>query len=375
MHLTQEDALVNLRIPGPTACPPDVLESLSGQMMNHRGPEFGAILERVTEGLRPFLATENDILILTCSGSGVMEAAVVNTLSPEDNVLAVSIGAFGDRFGQIAEAYGANVTPLDFEWGSAADPATIADAVRDTEACALLLTHNETSTGVTNPLQEICAAAREANPDILILVDAVSSAGCIPVEPDNWGIDVLVTGSQKGWQVPPGLAMAVVGPRAWDAYETARMPRFYLDFGKAREFVAKGQTPFTPAVTVFYGLDLALRNMANEGTEATYARHQRIAAHCRRRVEAIGLDLFADPRFASNTVTAVRVPDGIDGADLSRLLRTEYDTVIAGGQAALTGKIFRIGHLGWVDQAQIDAALDALGDALAQLGYVAPARD
>lgn len=368
--------MANLRIPGPTACPPDVLDALSAQMINHRGPEFADIIARVTDGLRPFLATEQDILILTCSGSGVMEAAVVNTLSPGDRVLAVSIGAFGDRFGQIAEVYGARVDTLPFEWGRAADPAALRAALEDAghdPYRAVLITHNETSTGVTNPLAELCAAVHAEAPDTLILVDAVSSAGCIPVEPDAWGIDVLVTGSQKGWQVPPGLSMAVVGPRAWDAYETAAMPRFYLDFGKAREFLAKGQTPFTPAISVFYGLDFALKKMAAEGPEATFARHHRLAERCRRGVQALGLELFADPAHASDTVTAVKVPEGIDGKQLSSLLNTKYDTVIAGGQAALTGKIFRLGHLGWVEDAHIDDALDALGKALTELGYAVPA--
>jgi len=366
--------LANLRIPGPTACPPDVLDSLSGQMINHRGPEFAALIERVTDRLRPFLATDNDILILTCSGSGVMEAAIVNTLSPSDKVLSISIGAFGDRFGQIAETYGAEVTGFSVEWGQAADPAAIAAAVAEGDYDAVLLTHNETSTGVTNPLEALCAAIHVADAKPLILVDAVSSAGCIPVEPDAWGIDVLVTGSQKGWQVPPGLSFAVVGPRAWDAYENSTMPRFYFDFGKAREMLAKGQTPYTPAVSILYGLDVALERMALEGPEATFARHHRIAERCRRGLEALGLALFADRGVVSDTVTAVKVPDGVAGADLSRLLNQKYDTVIAGGQAALAGKVFRIGHLGWVEDAHIDDAVEAVGSALAELGYAIPAR-
>ncbi len=366
--------MANLRIPGPTACPPDVLESLSGQMIDHRGPEFAALIERVTARLRPFLATDNDILILTCSGSGVMEAAVVNTLSPGDKVLSISIGAFGDRFGQIAKAYGADVTGFNVDWGQAADPAAIGVVVAEGDYDAVLLTHNETSTGITNPLEMISAAIHAADEKPLILVDAVSSAGCIPVEPDAWGIDVLVTGSQKGWQVPPGLSFVVVGSRAWSAYEKSTMPRFYFDFGKAREMLAKGQTPYTPAVSIMYGLDVALERMAREGPEATFARHHRIAERCRRGVEMLGLDLFADRRFVSDTVTAVKVPDGVVGAELSQLLNKKYGTVIAGGQAALAGKIFRIGHLGWVEDAHIDDAVEAVGSALVELGHVIPAR-
>ena len=364
--------MANLRIPGPTPIPPAVQEALGGQMINHRGPEFAALFERVTEGLRPFFGTESDLLILTCSGSGVMEAAVVNTLSPGDPVLAVSIGAFGDRFAQIAEAYGANVTHLDVEWGRAVDIDTLRRALRAGDFRAVLVTHNETSTGVTNPLEAI-AATVHAESDALLLVDAVSSMGCIPVETDAWGLDVVVTGSQKGWEVPPGLAMAAVGPRAWAASSRATMPRFYLDLGKARDFYAMGQTPFTPAISILYALDVSLKRMREEGPEAIFARHARIAARARDGARALGLELFADEPHASNTITSLRVPGGIDGQALTARLRDEYDTVLAGGQSKLVGQIVRLGHLGWVQEADIDAALDALGHALADLGFPVPA--
>ena len=361
----------NLRIPGPTPCPPDVLAALDQQMVNHRGPEFVSLLARVTDGMRPFFATQNPILVLTCSGTGVMEAAVVNTLSPGDAVLAVSIGSFGDRFASIAETYGATVTRLNFEWGQAADPGAVRDAVRTAQPKAVLLTHNETSTGVTNPLELISAAIR-AESDALILVDAVSSLGCLPMQADAWGLDVVVTGSQKGWQVPPGLAMVSVSERAWEASAVAKMPRFYLDFAKHRDFADRSQTPFTPALSIFYGLDVALRRMTAEGTEATYARHASLGAHVRHALQGLGLELFADQRYASNTVTAVRVPAGVDGKTFSSLLREKYDTVVAGGQGKLAGQIFRLGHLGWVDQPDLDAAIDAVRSALTSLGVDIP---
>ncbi len=366
----KEATVTNLRIPGPTPCPPEVLEALGRQMINHRGPEYAELQRRVTQGLRPFFQTDNDIVIATCSGTGIMEAAVVNTLSPDDSVLAVSIGSFGDRFASIAETYGADVTRLSVEWGNAVAPDAVRDALRGGDYRAVLITHNETSTGVTNPLGPI-ADAIHAESDALILVDAVSSLGCISLPVDELGLDIVVTGSQKGWGVPPGLAMAAVGERAWAASERATMPRFYLDLKKHQEYARNGQPPWTPAISVLYGLDVSLSRMAEEGPEAIYARHDRIARHTRATVKAAGLDLFADERFASSTVTAVRVPEGVDGKALTALLRDKYDTVLAGGQGKLAGQIVRIGHLGWVSQQDVDAALDALRYALTELGFPA----
>ena len=366
---------MNLRIPGPTPCPPDVLEAVGGQMINHRGPEFAALLERVMSGLQPFFQTQSDVLLMTCSGTGAMEAAIVNTLSPGDRVLAVSIGAFGDRFAEIAERYGAAVTRLAVEWGWAVEPDAVRQALRaGSEYRAVLVTHNETSTGVTNPLAAIAEVVR-AESEALLLVDAVSSLGSIPLETDAWGLDVAATASQKGWQVPPGLAMLAFSERAWAASERATMPRFYLDAGKHREFAAKGQTPATPVLPVLYGLDVALERMRAEGRDAIFERHTHVANHTRSGLKALGLELLADEAVASDAVTAVRVPEGVDGKALSRIMREERATVIAGGQGQLAGKIFRIGHLGWVDEADIDRALEALRATLPEVGYtVAAAR-
>lgn len=369
--------MANLRIPGPTPCSPEVLEALTQQMINHRGPEFAALLESVTDGLRPFFQTENDILIPTCSGTGAMEAAIVNTMSPGDKALAVSIGSFGDRFGTIAETYGADVTRIEIEWGQALEPDVLREALREETFDVVILTHNETSTGVTNPLGPLCEVVH-AESDALLLVDAVSSMGCMALPTDEWGIDIVVTGSQKGWGVPPGLAMLAVSEKAWKAGESATMPRFYLDLKRHLETARNGQTPWTPAISLFYGLDVALKQMAKEGQEAIHARHARIGAMARQGAKDLGLELFADERYASNTVTAVKVPDGIDGKELNKVLREKYDTVMGGGQGKLAGKIFRIGHLGWVHEPDIEATLEATGKALADLGYAvasgAPAR-
>ncbi len=364
---------MNLRTPGPTPCPPDVLAAMGRQMDDHRGPVAAELIRRLTAGLKRAFQTQNDILLYTSSGTGGLEAAVVNTLSPGDKVLAISIGNFGDRFAAIAKTYGAAVTKLDFPAGQAADPEAVATALRaDPDIRAVLVTHNETSTGVTNPLPEIARVVREA--DRLLLVDSVSGIGSLPCPVDAWGLDVVVSGSQKGWMVPPGLAFMSMSARAWEAYERATMPRYYFDAARARDAQAKGQTPWTPALSLFYALDVALEALEREGWEQVYARHARIGAHTRRGVKALGLELLADERVASNTVTAVKVPEGVDAAALRRLLREEYGVVLAGGQGSLSGKIVRIGHMGLVSEADIDAALAALGQALARLGFRPAAR-
>jgi aspartate aminotransferase-like enzyme len=363
----------NLRIPGPTPCPPETLNELSRQMINHRGPEFADMQARLMERLRLFFRTSNDVYVLTASGTGAMEAAIVNVLSEGDKVLAVSIGEFGDRFAEIAQAYRANVIRLNFEPGSQADAQAIADALAaDPDIVAVLVTHNETSTGVTNDLAAISRALRAVKQDVLIIVDAISSLGCIPFAMDGWGIDVATTCSQKGFMIPPGLAFISLSPRAWDAYERSRLPRFYLDLGHYREYAKKGQPPWTPAVSLYYGLDLALDMMYREGPEQTNARHHEIAEYTRGKVRALGMQLLAEGPQASDTVTSIRVPEGVDAAQLLKILNTEYDTVLASGQGKLTGKIVRIGHMGIVDRKDIDAAVDALGAALNKLGYRQP---
>ena len=238
--MTRSD--VNLRIPGPTSLPPDVRDAGSRQMINHRGPEFATLLERLDRRIRPFFGTQNQVFFLTCSGSGGLEAAIVNTLSPGDRVLAVTIGAFGDRFAKIAGTYGAEVTKLSVEWGQAADPAQIGEALRANPGFkAVLVTHNETSTGVMNPLAEIAATIHAISPDTLILVDGVSGLGGVPFEMDGWGLDAVVTASQKTWMSAPGIAMIALSHRAWQANATARMPRSYFDLAEAREFAGKAR--------------------------------------------------------------------------------------------------------------------------------------
>ena len=360
----------NLRIPGPTPCPPDTLEEMSKQMINHRGPEFAEMQKRIMARLKTFFRTENEVYVLTTSGTGAMEAAVVNVLSPGDRVLVVSIGEFGERFANICDAYGVEVTKVNFEPGTPADPLVVADALaKDSSVVAVLVTHNETSTGVTNDIAAIAKAVRDARPDILLIVDAISSLGCVPFATDAWTVDVAVTASQKGFMIPPGLAFAALSERAWQAYERSKMPKYYFDIAKSKSFAERGQTPWTPAVSLYYALDLALNMMVQEGVESITSRHAAVGEYTRSEVKALGLRLLCEGPNASNTVTSVLVPEGINAAELLALLNKEYETVLAGGQGKLAGKIVRIGHLGLVDKADIKLAVVALGDALERLGY------
>ncbi len=350
----------NLRIPGPTSLPPSVREAGARQMINHRGPEFKALLGRLQVGMKPYFGTSGDIAILSCAGTGGLEAAVVNTLSPGDRVLAVSIGAFGDRFAKIAEAYGANVDRVSAEWGWAAAPDEVRERLgRGDDIKAVLLTHNETSTGVMNPIPELAAAIREFAPEALILVDTVSSLGAVPFDMDGWGIDVVATASQKAWMAAPGLAMVAASERAWEAMEIARMPRFYLDLRKHRDAMAEGETPWTPAIAVAFQVDEGIRLMNEETQAAVFARHVACAAAAQAGLQALGFDLFAEATHRSKTVTAALIPDGLDwkafNADLKR-----RDLVVAGGQGRLTGKVFRLGHLGSVTVEEIVEAIETL---------------
>ncbi|MEA2611943.1 MAG: hypothetical protein QOG32_1669 [Chloroflexota bacterium] len=350
----------NLRIPGPTGLPPSVRAAGARQMINHRGPEFAAMLARILDGMKPYFGTTSDIAMITTAGTGGLEAAVVNVLSPGDRVLGVSIGSFGDRFAKIARVYGADVTRIDVEWGQAADPAVLrAELERSGGYRAVLLTHNETSTGVMNPIAELAAAVRAAAPETLILVDSVSGLGAVPFQMDTWGVDVVVTGSQKAWMAAPGLAMIAASERAWAAMESATMPRVYLDLLAHRESHAAGQTPFTPAIAVVYQVDEGLRLMTEEGADHVFARHEACAAAARAGLAALGFELFADPRHASKTVTAAVIPDDLDWKSFNAELK-RHGVVLAGGQGKLTGRIFRLGHLGSVTLEEILGALSAL---------------
>ncbi len=357
---------MNLRIPGPTPLPPDVLAAVGKQMINHRGPEFEAMFKDITGWLKVFFETSNDLFVLTSSGTGGMEAAVVNTLSPGDRVLCVPIGVFGERFAAIAEAYGAAVTRMPYPMGKAAVPAEVAAKIEaEGPFKAVIFTQNETSTGVTNDVEGLCRAIREAQtPAPLIIVDGISGLGAIRLQTDAWGVDVLVAGSQKAWMAPPGLAFISFSARAWEAYATAKMPRYYFDLGLARRYAERNQTPATPNVSALYGLHVSLQQMVAEGVEAVAARHQRIGDYCRAGCLELGLNLFAQPGYYSNTVTAATLQPGLSAKKVLEDLRTRYD-IICGSTKAPGVEMLRVGHMGYVSEADLDEVFAALAKLLA----------
>jgi aspartate aminotransferase-like enzyme len=340
----------NLRIPGPTFVPQSVLNASARPMINHRGPEFASLLVGVTRALQDFLRTQGDVFILTSSGSGAMEAAVANTLARGDRVLVFANGAFGERFHAICRAYGVDARRVDVTWGRAVEPDLVRDELAKEKgkdgAKAVLVTHNETSTGVLNPLKEISEAVRDAGK--LLIVDSISGAGACELEVDEWGIDVLVTASQKAWGAPPGISVITMSQRAWKAYDRSDLPKLYFDLQAAKAYLEKGSTPATPAVSLVVALQEALRLMSEEGLEAIVQRHRDIAYATRRGVQALGLPVFPDEAYASPTVTAFRTPARMDPRNLIRVLRDSYDTIIQGGQGRLEGQIARVGHMGFV---------------------------
>ncbi len=354
-----------LMIPGPTNLPPEVREALSGPGHYHRGEQMRELLERCTDGLRGLMGLSGDVLTLTSSGTGALEAAITSFLSPGDRVLVIEAGKFGERLGEIATAFGADVTPLTIEPGRAADPDAVCEALADGDFCALLTVYNETSTGVMHPIREIATVAKDAG--ALVICDCVSCLGGVPVEADAWGIDVIAAGSQKCLMLPPGLAFVGVRDEAWEAPEGSTMPSYYFDLRKARESLHKGQTPYTPATSLIDALGASLDLIEAEGLDAVFARHATMADATRAAVQAAGLRLFAEEGARSQTVTAVQSP--VDSTELVAYLRETHGVLISGGQGELKGRIFRIGHMGTADLAQIERTVEALADGLSNLGY------
>ncbi len=362
----------NLRIPGPTTVPEDILDEMAKPMINHRGPEFAAILRRVTARLQYFFQTTSPVLTYPASGTGGQEATIANLFSQGDHVAVISIGAFGNRLAKIADAYGLNVSRIEFPWGQAADPAVVEERLTAIAPYrGVLMTHNETSTGVMNDVETLTAVVRRLNPDTLVAVDAVSSLGCVPLEMDQWDIDVVFTGSQKGWMTPPGLMMLAASPRAWEANKTAKLPRFYFDWASSRKKLEIWQHPTTPPVSIFYALDLALEKMLAEGRETIFERHHRIGNYVRWRAREMGLQLLADHPNASDTVTAILIPESINAKALLKTLREQDKVVFAGGQEHLDGKIIRVGHLGFFEEADLVEAMDKLETRLREAGFQA----
>jgi aspartate aminotransferase-like enzyme len=356
-----------LMIPGPTPVPPRVLQAMARPMINHRGKEYAALFREVNEGLKAVFQTRNDVLTFPSAGTGALEAAIVNLLSHGDKVLSVSVGAFGDRFAEIAQAFGAHVVKLEMEWGNGADASVVAEKLASPECQgvkAVLLTQNETSTGVTNPVREIAEVVRQAGSPLL-LVDAISGLGAIDLPMDEWGVDVVITGAQKALMCPPGLGFVALNERAWKATETAKMPRFYWDFREAKRYAERDQNPYTPAVSLLFALRESLAMIQEEGLPQVWQRHARLGDLTRNGVKELGLTLLVkDPHFYSNTVTAVRSPDGVPASLIISALRDQHNVIVAGGQGKLRDKIFRIGHVGYVSEDDVRKTLAALGAVL-----------
>ena len=361
-----------LFIPGPVTVPEPVLAAMSKPLIDHRGPQFAALAKRIEHGLRPIFGTrEADIVLLGASGTGGLEAAIASTFSPGDKVLAAPVGAFGQRLVAIAKTYGVDVDTIRTEPGSALDPAALdaalgADAQRRYKG--VLLTHNETSTGVQNDMGALAPIVRGHG--AVAIVDSVSGLGADEFKMDEWGYDVVVTATQKVLAAPPGAAMIAISPRAWKAIEASRTPRFYFDLLKAREFAKQGQTPWTPPVSVLFALDAALAHYHTEGAENVWKRHAMYAQAIREAFTALGLRIFSEPGAHSVTVVAGCVPQGVDAATLLRKLREERGVSLSGGQLDLKGKIVRMGTMGDVSQTDVLGALGALEMAL--LEYEVP---
>ncbi len=359
--------MANLRIPGPTPCRNEVRAACSKPMINYRGPQMALFMEGLLAKLKTFLSTERNPLLLTTSGTGGLEAAITNTLSPRDRVVGIDAGVFGKRFCSVAKSYGASVRVIDVQWGHCIEPEVLRGVLRQESNCrAVLLTHNETSTGILHPLKELSEVVREET-DALILVDSVSGLGATPLLTDELHIDVVITASQKAWGAPPGLALLCLSERAWQANKSAEMPRFYFDLLRYKDSQERGSFPFTPALPILFALDVTLDFMIRETPEAIFSRHDQTARHVRQQVMSSGFSLFADERHASPTVTSIRIPDSVNEEDLVRILRDEHKTILARGQEKLQGSIIRLGHLGWFNKREIDNALGALLGTLSRM--------
>jgi aspartate aminotransferase-like enzyme len=345
----------SLMIPGPTPIPTRVLAAMNHDMIGHRGPLFSAVMKDVMADLKWAYETKNEIFIYPSSGTGGMEAAAVNVLSPGDKVIVLNIGNFGSRWAKICKAYGADVNDVKFERGKAADPKVLEAELKKGPVKAVFMQQNETSTGVINDVQTLAKVVQKMQPDALILVDAVSGMMAAPLKTDEWGLDVVVAGSQKAFMVPPGVSTLSISERAFKAYESSKCSKHYWDWGLMKAEAPKGHTYTTPPESLIFGMAEGLKMLKEEGRENVHARHKHNRDLLRTAAKALGLRLLADDLHASPAVTAIFPPEGVDGEEVRKLMREDFNVEVAPGQSELVGKIFRIGHLGYVD------ALDLIG--------------
>lgn len=361
-----------LQIPGPTNIPDRVLKALSNQQINHRGDQFKGLMIKAVEGLKEIFRTENDILFFPSSGSGILESSIVNLFSPGDTLLVSSIGVFSERVALIAESYGLNVIRIEKEWGEALKAEDVKKALEnDTTRIikAVCLPQNETTSGVVNDIESISNVIKETEHPALLLVDVVSSLASLPFETDKWNVDVAIAASQKGLMLPPGMGIAAVSKKAWDAVETSKLPKWYWDYKVVKERMKIFQFPYTPPITLFFGLSESIDMIREEGLENIWARHELLATAVRNALKAMGLELFAEEGYESNTVTAINIPEGINYGEFTKLINSKYGVILGGGLQKVAGKIFRIGHMGSINELDIYAIMGAIEMSLYELGY------
>ena len=355
-----------LLTPGPTPVPPEVLAALAEPVIHHRSPDFKSVFQEADARLREVFGTQNDVLLFTSSGTGAYESAFVNLLSPGEKALVVSHGEFGSRWQKLGAALGVDVVPLTYDWGETPAADDVARALAESGAKVAFIVHSETSTGVVSDIQSLVAACNEAG--VISVVDAISSLGAVPLETDAWGIDVVVTGSQKALMTPPGLAFASISERAWAKSAEATLPRFYWDWAKARTAQEKGSTPFTPATSTVVALNAALELILAEGLEHVFARHVALGRACRAGAKAMGLELYSPDDDSAAVLTGILTPAGIDAVALRLALRDRYGITIAGGHGDIVDRLFRIGHIGYVDVFDITTVLGAIELQLVEMG-------
>jgi aspartate aminotransferase-like enzyme len=355
-----------LLTPGPTPVPPEVLAAMAEQVIHHRSPDYRAVMTEVAARLRDVFRTSNEVLLYTASGTGAFESAIANLLSPGEPVLAVSAGNFGERWQKLAVAYGCDVHELKYEWGETPRPEDIERRLAESAARVVFLVHSETSTGVVCDIEGLVGVCNDAG--VLSVVDAISSLGAVPLETDAWEIDVVVTGAQKALMTPPGLSFVSVSERAWEKSESATLPRFYWDWRRARAAQEKGSSPFTPATSTVVALNEALRQLLEGGLEQAYARHVALGRACRAGAKAMGLELYSPDDDRSAVLTAILTPEGADAIELRLALRDRHGITIAGGHGDIADRLFRIGHIGYVDVFDITTALAAVELELHRMG-------
>jgi aspartate aminotransferase-like enzyme len=354
--------------PGPTMLPPEVLLKMAEPIMHHREPEFEKMFAEIREGLKYLFQTKNEVLVFTSSGTGAMEGAVSNILLKGDKAIVVRGGKFGERWGEICKAYGIEFIPIDVEWGKAVDPQRIKELLESDPSIRAVYTQaSETSTGVKHPIKEIADLIKRYE-DKVIVVDAITGIGVFNIPMDEWGIDVLISGSQKALMLPPGLAFAALSDKAWKLAEKSNLPKYYFDFNKELKNTKKNQSSYTPAISLFVGLREALHMIRKEGIKAVFRRHEMLADATRAAVKALGLELYA-PHSPSNAVTAVKVPEGIQGGKLKNLFFEKFGITVAGGQDQAKGKIIRIAHLGYYERLDMIMVISALEMLLKEMGH------